>query len=537
MTARSTATVPGHRQVGGSGDHGTGRAGGQAPGSTDRSNTPRLMNAAVMTVQAMVSGVNLALPQLSASALHPSATQTVWIVDLYVLVFAALLIPAGALGDRWGRKPVLITGLGVFALGCLGCALAPDVLVLLACRAVSGLGAALVMPATLALSLAVTPPAQRGKAVGAWSGATGLGGMLGNVVAGGTLQFFSWPVFFALFVPVAVVLAVLAARYAPATGRHAARLDPVGTGLLVVTLTALLFGLVEGREMGWSSVPVLTGFAVTLLAGAAFVAHALRAEAPLVDPRLFRLSAVRTGTLGVAAAFLGMFSLFYLNAQYLQYAKGFSALATGLAILPQGLCMKFVSPRAARLAGRWGARQVVALGMAFIVAGLLLLSLATARTPYWIYVIDLLVMACGMGLATPPLSSGIVGALPKSRSGVGSALNSTARELGSAIGVAVVGTVLTAGFTARLAAPVAPHAHSVSDAMAAAERLGAAQHAATVTAFTDAMALGYRVVAVIVAVAAVAVLLSRRGGASGSAGDDGARPATGDAPRDERETA
>ncbi len=528
MTAHSAATAAGHTAGGTSG----GREGGRAPGSTGQGGVPRLMHAAVITVQAMVSGVNLALPQLSASTLHPSATQTVWIVDLYVLVFAALLIPAGALGDRWGRKPVLIAGLAVFALGCLGCALAPNVPVLLACRAVSGLGAALVMPATLALSLAVTPPPKRGQAVGAWSGATGLGGMLGNVVAGGTLQLFSWPVFFALFVPVAVVLAVLAARYAPATERHAARLDPIGTGLLVATLTALLFGLVEGRDMGWASVPVLTGFAVAIIAGAAFVAHALHTDAPLVDPRLFRLRAVRTGTLGVAAAFLGMFSLFYLNAQYLQYAKGFSALATGLAILPQGLCMKFVSPRAAQLAGRWGARRVVALGMALIIAGLLLLSLSTAHTPYWVYVIDLLVMASGMGLATPPLSSGIVGALPKSRSGVGSALNSTARELGSAIGVAVVGTVLTTGFTARLAAPVAPYAHSASDAMSAAEHLGAVQHAAAATAFTDAMAIAYRVVAVIVAVAAAAVLFGRRSSSS----DSGAHPASADTPRSDRES-
>ncbi|WP_241777496.1 MFS transporter [Streptomyces sp. CT34] len=485
------------------------RATDPAPCPAARRTVPRLMNTAVIAIQAMVSGVNLAIPQLSGSSLHPSATQTVWIVDIYLLVFAGLLIPAGALGDHLGRKPVLIGGLVVFGLGCLDCALSPSVPVLLVGRAVAGLGAALVMPATLALSLAVTPPRERGKAVGAWSGATGLGGMLGNLVAGATLQFFSWPVFFALFVPAAVLLAALAARHAPATERHAARPDALGTLLLIAMLTALLFGLIEGRELGWTSTPVLGALAELLLAGALFVAHALRSDHPLLDPRLLKTPAVGSGTLGVAGAYLGMFSLFFLNAQYLHYAKGFSALETGLALLPQGLCMKLVSPRAARLAARWGTRRVVALGMTLIVAGLWLLSLADGATPYWMYAIDLLVMAGGMGLATPPLSSGIVAALPKAQSGLGSALNSTAREIGSAVGIAVVATVVTTRFLAHLPTIVAAHAHSTSDAMTATGHPGTAQHTAMVEAFTHALSAGYRVIAVLVALIAMAVLTWR----------------------------
>ncbi|MFI9233699.1 MFS transporter [Streptomyces rimosus] len=472
---------------------------------------PRLMNASVMAIQAMVAGVNLAVPSLSASGLHPSSTQLVWIVDVYVLVFAALLIPVGALGDRLGRRRVLIGGLAVFAAGSLGCALAPDVATLLVFRAVSGLGAAMVMPATLALTLAVTPPAGRGRAVGAWSGATGLGALLGNLVAGSILQFFSWPVFFAVFVPAAALLAVLAAVHVPADGVRmpvdaaSAPFDTIGAALLAAPVVALLFGLIEGRELGWTSVPVPAALAL----GALFVRHALRSAAPLVDPRLFKLPAVRAGTLGVAVAFLGMFSLFYLNAQYLQYVKGFGTLATGLAILPQALCVKLVSPRAAALGERWGTRRVVALGMGLIVLGLVLLSLSAADTPYWRYLIGLLTMATGMGLATPPLSGGIMNALPRSRGGLGSGLNSTAREIGSAIGVAVTGTVLTARFTADLPAAVAERAHSASDALATAGRLGAAEHASAVTAFTDAMAVGYRTVAVVVAVGAVPVLIWR----------------------------
>ncbi|MGW2420968.1 MFS transporter [Streptomyces sp. NPDC001709] len=505
MTAESAASP--HADQGREARQQPGRTTGTAPGRAARRTVPRLMNAAVIAVQAMVSGVNLAIPQLSGSALHPSATQLVWIVDIYLLVFAGLLIPAGALGDRLGRKPVLLAGLAVFGLGCLGCALSPTVTALLISRATAGLGAALVMPATLALSLAVTPPPERGKAVGAWSGATGLGGMLGNLLAGTTLQFFSWPAFFALFVPAAALLAVLAARWAPDTEPHRVRADIPGTLLLVATLTALLFGLIEGRELGWTSAPVLAAFAAAAVIGTLFAAHSLRSDHPLVDLRLLRTPAVGSGTLGVAGAFLGMFSLFFLNAQYLHYAKGFSAVETGLAILPQGLCMKLVSPRAARLAARWGTRRVVAAGMTLIVAGLVLLSLATSATPYWSYAIDLLVMATGMGLATPPLSSGIVAALPRSQSGLGSALNSTAREIGSAVGIAVVATIVTSRFLAHLPPAVANSAHSASDAMTAADHLGTAQHAAAVHAFTDAMTQGYRVIAALVAVTAVVVLL------------------------------
>lgn len=483
---------------------------GGSPGPAVRGAIPRLMNAAVIAIQAMVSGVNLAVPQLSGSGLHPSATQLVWIVDIHLLVFAGLLVPAGALGDRLGRKPVLIAGLAVFGAGCLGCALAPDVPVLLVGRAVTGLGAALVMPATLALSLAVTPPGERGRAVGAWSGATGLGGMLGNLLAGSTLQFFSWPVFFALFVPVAALLAGLACRWAPATERHAGRSDVPGTVLLVGALTAMLFGLIEGRELGWASASVLAAFAAAAAFGALFVVHCLSADHPLIDLRLLAEPAVGAGVLGVAGAFVGMFGLFFLNAQYLHYAKGFSAIETGLAILPQGLCMKVVSPHSARLAGRWGSRRVVATGMALVVAGLVLLSLATSATPYWRYAIDLLIMATGMGLATPPLSSGIVAALPRTQSGLGSALNSAAREIGSALGIAVVGTVVTARFLAHLPPAVAASAHSTSDAMTAAGHLGSAGHAAATRAFTDAMGEGYRALAVLVAVIALTVLVWRR---------------------------
>ncbi len=473
-----------------------------ATGHPRRATVLALMSACVMLVQAMVSGINLAIPMLSASGLHPSSTQLIWIVDIYVIVFAGLLIPCGALGDKFGPKLMLVTGLGVFAAGCLASALAPTVPSLLAARSLAGIGAALLMPATLSLCVQVSSPAERARAVGTWAGATGLGAMLGNVVTGALLEFFPWQVFFAVFAAGAAVMTAVVAFAIPHTERHAARLDPVGSGLLVVAMTTLIFGVIEGRDLGWTSAAVLGSFAAALLLAVAFVAYEWHTEHPLVDPRIFAEPRLRAGALGVLVAFLGLFSLFFVNAQYLQYAKGFTALQTGLALLPQGLCMGVVSLRSAALARRWGARPVVVLGMALIVLGLVLMSLATARTPYWFYLVNLLILATGMGLSTPTLSSGIIASLSHTRSGLGSGINSSVREIGSALGVAITGTVLTIEFTTHF-----PGAHSASDALTEAARLGATSHAAAIEAFTGAMATGYRVIAIIVAVVTIPVLV------------------------------
>ncbi|MEY9926341.1 EmrB/QacA subfamily drug resistance transporter [Catenulispora sp. GP43] len=467
-----------------------------------------LMSSCVVVVVAMVAAINLALPKLSGSGLHPNSTELLWIVDAYILVFGCLLIPAGALGDRIGRKGVLLTGLAVFAAGCLSCAAAPNITVLLAGRVVTGLGAALVMPATLSLLMQVTPPERRPHAIATWTAATGAAGALGTLGGGLVLQWLPWQGLFLVIGPLALLLVVGVMRVAPRGERHPASLDLIGTVLLAATVFALLFAIIEGPDHGWSSVLVLGSFAAAALLFAVFIAYALRAAHPIFDPRVFAITRLRTGTIGVAAVFFGMFALFFVNAQYLQYARGYAPLATGLAILPLPVGMIVVSRRSLAIARRFGTRTVVTSGIVLIAAGLAALSFVTSATPYALYGLALLAISTGAGLSVPSLSTGIMASLPPARAGMGSGLNSAAREIGSALGVAVVGTVLTSHFTNALPASLQKLAGSTSQTLGAAQRLGTAVHAQAVSAFTDAMASGYRVIAAIVLIAAVAVAVS-----------------------------
>jgi len=469
---------------------------------------PALMSACVVVVVAMVAAINLALPKLSASGLRPSSTALLWVVDAYILVFGCLLIPAGALGDRLGRKGVLTTGLGVFAAGSVVSAAATDVAVLIAGRVIAGAGAALVMPATLSLLLQVTPPARKPQAIATWTAATGAAGALGNLGGGLVLEWLSWQGLFLVAAPVAAALAAIVARVAPPGERHPARIDHVGTALLTTAVFGLLFGIIEGPTRGWGSAVVLGSFGGAAVMSAAFVRHGLRSDHPLLDPRVFAVRDLRHGAAGVAAVFFGLFALFFVNAQYLQYAKGYSPLLTGVAILPLPIGMIAVSRRSIAVASRFGRRQVVSAGMVLVAAGLVALSFADSGTPYLPYAVALLAVSSGMGLSVPSLSTGIMTSLPPERAGTGSGLNSAAREIGAAVGIAVVGTVVSSRFAAAVPDQLADHARSTSATLRSAERLGSAVLRETIDAFTGAMASGYRVVAAVVLVAAV--LLSRR---------------------------
>ncbi|MEU6587709.1 MFS transporter [Streptomyces sp. NPDC046881] len=401
--------------------------------------------ACVLVAQSMVAAINLLIPQLSSSALHPSHTELLWTVDAYVIVFAGLLIPAGALGDRVGRKEALLTGLALFAAGATTSALAPDPAVLIAGRGVSGAGAALITPATMSILVHLAGPERRAQALASWTLAIGLGGMAGNLGGGLVGQFLSWRALFAVMVPLAAVLAAAVAVTTPRTDRAAGhRPDAIGTLLLTAGLVAVLFGIIEGPAHGWTSPRILAAFTVGALLVAAFAAHALRADAPLLDPRLFRSAALRATTLGLATGFFGLFALFFVNSQYLQEVKGFEPAVTGVAIVPLIVGMALVP----KFAARWSAhpRPVIGTGLALIGIGLLAASTADAATPYPLYACWLLVISTGTGLAMPALTLGVVVSLPPHRAGLGSGLGTSAREIGAALGVAVAGTVL-AGHT------------------------------------------------------------------------------------------
>jgi MFS family permease len=395
-----------------------------------------------MLAQSMVAAVNLLIPQLRASSLHLAPSQILWTVDAYVIAFAGLLIPAGAAGDRYGRKGALLTGLGLFAAGAATSALAASPGLLIAGRAVCGAGAALITPATLSIlaQLAGTP-VRRAQAMAVWTLAIGAGGALGNLGGGLAGQYLGWRALFWAMVPLAALLALAVAYAVPRTGRAArGNPDPLGTVLVTGALVAVLFGIIEGPSYGWTSPRILAAFALAALLGAAFTAYGLRSRAPLFDPRVFRAPRLRAAALGTAAGFFGLFALFFVNSQYLQGVKGYGPALTGLAILPVTVGMAL----APRIVTRWHAtpRPVVTAGLALIGLGLLGASTAGPGTPYGVYVLWLLVISAGTGTCMPALTVGVVTSLPPHQAGLGSALGAASRELGAALGVAVTGTVL-----------------------------------------------------------------------------------------------
>lgn len=427
--------------------------------------------ACVLVAQSMVAAINLLIPQLSSSSLHPSHTEVLWTVDAYVIVFAGLLIPAGAAGDRYGRKGALLAGLGLFAAGAATSALAPDPAVLIAGRGLSGAGAALITPATTSILVHLAGPQGRARAMASWTLALGLGGLAGNLGGGLVGQFLTWRALFAAMVPLAALLALAVTVTTPRTDRSPhSRLDPLGTLLLTAGLVAVLFGIIEGPDHGWTSPYILGSFGAGAALVAAFTARSLRSPAPLFDPRVFRSPRLRATSLGLTTGFFGLFALFFVNSQYLQEVKGYGPAATGVAIVPLIVGMALVP----KLAARWSdhPRPVIGAGLALIGLGLLGASTADAGTPYPLYACWLLVISAGTGLSMPALTLGVVTSLPPHRAGLGSGLGTSAREVGAALGVAVAGTVLAghAGF----AAGMGPALRTVAVAVLAATALVAA---------------------------------------------------------------
>ncbi|MFI7104489.1 MFS transporter [Streptomyces sp. NPDC050161] len=468
--------------------------------------TVAVMGLCVTLVVGMVSAVNLAIPALSRSALRPSAAEVVWVVDGYVVLFACLLIPGGALADRIGRKGTLLGGMALFTAGCALCATAPGVDVVIAGRMLSGVGAAAVLPTTLALLVDGAPPERRPKLVAVWASMTGMAAVLGNVGGGAALETGSWRALFWCVVPPAVLALILVARCAPAQPPRDRPVSPLSAALLTAGFLALLAGVVAAPQQGWGSPRVIGAFAGACLLLGGWVRYELRHPRPMLDPRLFTLPAVRAGALGMVLVFVGMFGLFYVNGQYLQYVKGYSPLGAGLRLLPMAAAL-LLAPRAAvRLEARLGPRRTVACGLLVLAAGPATVATVGVHTPYALYALGATLTAAGCGLATPLLSHAMLSALPAHRAGVGSGLQSLARELGSALGAALSGTLVAAVFVTRL--PPRLRGPDAPTTVAAAERAaGGASHPAVLTAFTDALDVTMTVLTlVIVAVGALVVL-------------------------------
>jgi EmrB/QacA subfamily drug resistance transporter len=490
------------------------------PMNTPAARQNRAMILAVMClcvalIIATVAAINVSIPRIQTSSLHPSNTQLVWIVDLYVIVFAGLLFPAGAIGDRYGRKGALLAGLAAYAAGSILAALSRTIPTLLGARVVMGVGAAFIMPTTLAIITYTFDGRERTRAIAMWAAFTAIGGGIGLVVGGAITQYLTWQYLFWIGAAIGLVAFVLAAIYAPVTGRQERPIDAVGAALLVICFVALLYGIIEAPNAGWGNPHNLTAFGISAAALAAFMWYELRQDDPLLDPRLFRIPKLRVGVVGITISFFAMFSLYFVNAQFLQYAKGFDPLVTGLAILPATASLYCSSLLSARLIERCGTKTVLIAGMLFIASGLFLLSCCGPNTPYIWYALALVVVAVGPGLSNPSMSASIMSSLPTDKAGVGSAINDTARELGSALGIAVMGTILTNEFPKLLppqilqAVGIETAKRSVADVLQKVQSWDVAHHADSLysvrLAFANAIHTGFRINAAIVLIVTVVI--------------------------------
>ncbi|MFD4896873.1 MFS transporter [Streptomyces sp. NPDC058411] len=470
-------------------------------------------------VVGFVAAINLAVPQLAASSLRPTSSDLLWMVDAYVVIFACLVIPAGAAGDKLGRKGVLIAGLVIFASGAAVSAVAPNVAVMLIGRAVTGVGAACVLPNCVGILLHATAPERRPHALAVWAAATGIGGVVGNVGGGAVLSAGSWRALFVAAALLAACCAVWAARSAPRSARLARTLDLPGTLLFVAAVVALLIGIIEGPEQGWSSAVVLVAFGCSLLLSLCWVRAELRAPHPMLDPRLFRDPVLSSAALGMTLTFFGSFGLFYVNASLLQYGRGYSVLEAGLGIIPLTVPLLVGTRHVPGLIRRFGTPVTLSAAFALTSAGLVGLSYASAMA-YPVYAAGLFVIGLGIMLAAPCLTAQIASALPVERAGIAGGLQSATRELGSALGVAVVGTVLTAGFTRHLSADLSRHTpvpRTVQEALT----LAPADHTAVTEAFVHGADTALRAAALVVLLAGAVVVAGARRGCRGSRGSGG----------------
>jgi len=419
-----------------------------------RSTTPRRAGTAIALVAAslpmfMATLDNLvmttALPVLHTE-LPASLEQLQWMVNAYTLSFASLMIAASTLGDRWGRRRVFVGGIAVFALASIASALATSAGALIAARAVQGAGAAAIMPLSLTLLAAAVPPARRAMAIGVWGGVSGLGVALGPVIGGAVVQGISWEAIFWLNVPVALV-AIPLVRYAlPESFGRRQRLDLVGLVLAAAGVVAIVWAVIHGNDDGWTSAPVAGGLVVGAALVAAFLVRESRTDHPLVPLRLFR---VRSFAVTNASAFLfsaGVFGTVFVLSQYLQIALGYSPLAAGVRTLPWTAAPMIVAPIAGMLAPRLGVRPLLTAGLALQSAGLAWQGLAVAGgvSTYAELVPGLALAGIGMGLTFAPSATAVLADMVPDDHGTASSVNATLREMGGAVGVAVLVAVFTA---------------------------------------------------------------------------------------------
>jgi EmrB/QacA subfamily drug resistance transporter len=390
--------------------------------------------------------LNVALPTI-ARELGATGSQLQWIVDAYIVVFAGLLLSSGTLGDRLGRRRLLLSGLVVFGAASAGSLLVGSADQLIAIRALMGLGGALLMPATLSLITNIFAEDERPKAIASWAAVSGVGMVLGPVVGGALLEVFSWNAIFLVNVPLTAVGIVGALAFmTESRDERPGRTDPVGAILSIVALATLVYGIIDAPAAGWLTAQTFIQIGGGLGLLAAFVIWEAHVREPMFDIRLFARPAFGATSLAETVAHFALVGTMFALTQYLQFVWGQRPLEAGLSMLPIAIGVIAGSAVASRLQARAGARRLIAAGIGSLAVSALLVSRLAVDSPYLAFAVVLLFMSVGMGLAMAPATDSIMGAVDKARAGVGSATNDATRELGSALGVAVFGSILASGY-------------------------------------------------------------------------------------------
>jgi EmrB/QacA subfamily drug resistance transporter len=407
------------------------------------------------------SGVNVALPSIQRD-LSASVSGLQWTLDAYTLTLAALLILAGSAGDRFGRHRVFQAGLTTFVTGSLLCALAPNLGLLIAARALQGIGGSMMNPVAMSIiTNTFTDAKERARAIGVWGGVVGLSMALGPVVGGLLIGLTSWRAIFWLNVPIGIAAIVLTQLFVPRSkAPRARRFDPVGQLLVIAMLASTTYAIIEAPRAGWLSGQTLGCFAVAVMALAVFIPYELRRPEPLVNPRFFRSLPFSGATLIAICGFAALAGFLLMNTLYLQDALGYSALKAGLLTLPVAAGSAVISPLSGRVVAARGPRLPLVASGALLVAAALMLTGLRSTTPVLLLLAAYGVAGLGFGALNPPITNTAVTGMPRAQAGVAAAVASTSRQVGQTLGVAVIGSVVTARIhgSMQAALPEATHA-------------------------------------------------------------------------------
>ena len=456
--------------------------------------------------------LNVAIPSIVRDV-GARGSDLQWIIDGYTIVFAGLLLTAGSLGDKLGRKGLLTIGLVLFGVFSAMASQASSSSTLILARALMGIGGACIFPTTLSILTNTFTGKERARAIGIWAGVAGLGIALGPLVGGMLLEHFWWGSVFLINVPVCIAAVVLGRFFVPnSRDESGGRLDPVGSVLSIIALGSLLWAIIQVPERGWADHSIVFGFVVATTFLILFAAWESHTDEPMIDVAFFRNPRFSAASAVITLNYFALFGSTFLLTQYFQFALGYSPLKAGFLTSPVALGVLLGGPRAPKLVDRWGTKKVVVLGLSIVIVCLLCYGSETLMSSFTYGMIVRFIFGLGLGFTTAPATESIMGSLPPGRAGVGSAINDTTRQTGGALGVAVIGSIFAARYRTLLALPAAvPHQasqvaqDSIGKALAVAARLpeplGTTVHDAAVHAYVGAMRTSVAIGAAIVAIA------------------------------------